>query len=71
MNPITATSSPNEWIVQHQVALRHHFEQCLYGHRRAHVFAQCREAVHAALSRRLMTTVVAVAAVMLLTSLWI
>ena len=70
MNHVTTNATPNEWIVQHQMMLSHHFEQCLGGHRRTHLLAQAREAVHAALSRRFITTVVAVAAIMLLPTLW-
>jgi hypothetical protein len=55
----------NAWIAQHQAQLQHHVEQC-WTRPATLTAAQCLDAVHAALGGRFMTTVCAVAAVMLL-----
>jgi hypothetical protein len=69
MTPPIATATPNNpWLAQHHAQLQRHVEQC-WTRRAARTAAQCLDLVHAALGGRFLTTVCAVAAVMLLPSL--
>lgn len=63
-SPFVSAPPGNTWVAQHHAQLLQHVEQCAV-RRGALPAAQVLSALHAAVSRRFLTTVCTVAAVML------